>query len=329
MTPTRAPHVTPSRHTVSTAAWTVAVPLLVLLVVGAVLLSWRDELPDRVATHWGPGGEADGWTSLDGLLGGLAGGLLVAGLALALIGRRNASHVATRRLVNGLAAGLAIFLGGLAVGLTTGQRGLEDAANAQPSDLAITAGLLAAVTVGVLAARLTPTDPTAPAAPLPPDAATLPLGAGESAAWVGAVGVRSPLPLVAASLASGALIGAVSDLWTFAAVLSVLLAGLLVVTLSWQVTIDRRGLTARSRLRRPVLHIPVDEVEQARVRDVNPLRDFGGWGLRTGLDGSTGLVLRRGPALEVQRSGGRRFTVTLDDPADAAALLNTFAARRG
>ncbi|MFL1430121.1 MULTISPECIES: hypothetical protein [unclassified Nocardiopsis] len=43
--------------------------------------------------------------------------------------------------------------------------------------------------------------------------------------------------------------------------------------------------------------------------------------------GRVGLVLRRGEALMVERSGGRSFVVTVDDAATAAALLNTMAER--
>ena len=56
--------------------------------------------------------------------------------------------------------------------------------------------------------------------------------------------------------------------------------------------------------------------------------DFGGWGWRTGLGGDrTGVVLRTGEALKVERTGGRLFFITTDDAAGAAALLNTLADR--
>lgn len=43
--------------------------------------------------------------------------------------------------------------------------------------------------------------------------------------------------------------------------------------------------------------------------------------------GATGVVLRSGEAIEVQRTGGRRFVVTVDDAQTGAALLGTLVAR--
>jgi len=64
---------------------------------------------------------------------------------------------------------------------------------------------------------------------------------------------------------------------------------------------------------------------------VDPFRDFGGWGWRAGRSAPgqsrSGVVTRKGEALLVERTGGRRFVVTTDDAATAAALLNTVAAR--
>ena len=96
---------------------------------------------------------------------------------------------------------------------------------------------------------------------------------------------------------------------------------------TWTVTVDQRGLVARALLPRPRVVVPLGEVEHAEVVHVSPVREFGGWGLRMGLDGRVGVVLRGGEALEVARTGGRRVVVTVDDAATGAALLNTLAAR--
>jgi len=58
------------------------------------------------------------------------------------------------------------------------------------------------------------------------------------------------------------------------------------------------------------------------------VREFGGWGVRTSVaTGATGVVLRSGEAIEIHRTGGRRFLVTVDDAATGAALLATLAER--
>ncbi len=96
---------------------------------------------------------------------------------------------------------------------------------------------------------------------------------------------------------------------------------------SFVVTVDGRGLTARSSLGWPRVRIPLDEVVAAQPVAVSPLREFGGWGYGITLAGRVGMVLRRGPALEVERTGGRTFVVTVDDPETGAALLLSLADR--
>ena len=53
----------------------------------------------------------------------------------------------------------------------------------------------------------------------------------------------------------------------------------------------------------------------------------GGWGWRTGVGGTIGIVMRKGEGIEVVHSGGKRLVVTVDDAETAAALLNTMADR--
>jgi hypothetical protein len=57
---------------------------------------------------------------------------------------------------------------------------------------------------------------------------------------------------------------------------------------------------------------------------------WGGWGYRGSLKlmKQAAVVLRAGPGLRLDMTGGRVFVVTIDDPGTAAALLNTEAGRR-
>jgi len=59
---------------------------------------------------------------------------------------------------------------------------------------------------------------------------------------------------------------------------------------------------------------------------VDPMGQFGGWGLRWGPAGF-GVVLRTGEGIEVRRRSGKTLTVTVDDAATGAALLNALVAR--
>ena len=77
----------------------------------------------------------------------------------------------------------------------------------------------------------------------------------------------------------------------------------------------------------PRFHVPLTEIAAVRAILVNPLADFGGWGVRTALDGRTGVVLRRGEALEIAKRSGRVFVVTVDDAATAAAAIEGLRAR--
>lgn len=93
------------------------------------------------------------------------------------------------------------------------------------------------------------------------------------------------------------------------------------------VRVDSSGFTARSWLGWPKFYIPLNEVVRASVVNTVPFEDFGGWGWRIALDGTHGIVTRKGEALLIERTGDREFIATVDDAAGAAALLNTLAER--
>lgn len=324
-----APPRLPAGRRRTTALLTIGLPALLVAGAAGLTLTWRAQLPDPVAIHWGPGG-ADGFASLEVFaFTTVAGVLATSGLAYVLTVLIGGQAV-TRRVLHGAAAWVGAFLAGVLVTTVAAQRGLADAAAAEPGDAAMAASLLLATALAGLVAWLTPGDESRPAShPVPGDAPTVALGAGEHAVWVREVGRRTAVPVAAGAVLFAVVIGAISGLWWFAGVLGVVLAALLVTVLRWTVTVDATGLTARSLLRRPSLRVPIDEVEHAAVVDVDPLREFGGWGLRIGRDGRTGVVLRRGTAIEVHRGGGAVVVVTVPDAATGAALLNTFAARRG
>jgi hypothetical protein len=71
----------------------------------------------------------------------------------------------------------------------------------------------------------------------------------------------------------------------------------------------------------PRLEIPAAEIASTRSVRIDPFAEFGGWGYRFGTDGRRGFVLRAGEALEVTRTDGRVFVVTVDDATTAASVL--------
>lgn len=313
-------------HRAMTTVLTLALPAAFVGTTLAAAAAWSDELPDPVAVHFGTDGP-DGFSSLAGLLwpSTLTTALVALGCwALAFFWGR-ASIV--RRTASGTAVGLAAFLAALVIGILDLQRGLADAA--QAGDVGTVTGV--AIGVGVVAAAigawLMPGDPRQPTSEsVPTDAPRLALGAEETAAWVAHAQSRSMLVAGGAATLFVLAVAVLVEIWALALV-AVALAVLMLAMARFSVVVDRRGLTARSALGWPRITVPLDEVTQAEVVDVSPFPEFGGWGYRVGRGGRVGIVLRSGPALQVERTGGRAFVVTVDDAATGAALLNTLAAR--
>ncbi|WP_418277394.1 DUF1648 domain-containing protein [Isoptericola jiangsuensis] len=316
------------RRARSAAWWSTVVGLLLTGAAAAVTLSWRDDLPARVGSHWDGTGTVDDTQSVEefvlfATLTAVAMTVLFAGLCLAL--GRNAS---VRRTL----AGAIVWSGGLGAALMLSlapQRDLADGSQATMPGWLLALVLLAPVVPAIIAAALVPGDPHRPTAdPVPADAPRAALAPGQEPVWTASIGVGTTGLVVSVAVAGGMVAGAVlTRLWVLlipAASVVVLLAAVLAFT----ARIDTDGLRVRSVLGWPRTHVPADEVVRASVTQVNPLGDFGGWGWRAGFDRrSVGVVLRTGDALTVERTGDRVFVVTVDDAAEAAALLNTVADR--
>ncbi|GEN79409.1 DUF1648 domain-containing protein [Actinotalea fermentans] len=318
---------TPVPHRAASTVLTLVVPAVLLLAATAVAFAWRDRLPDPVASHWGPDG-VDGTSSFAGLLAVLpAVGVPFAVLAWAIAVFAGRSAL-TRRFAAGLAVWVAGFAAALTLAMLAAQLDLPEAADAGDIGGGMALAFAVPLALAALAAWVTPGDAALPAtAPVPASAARLPLPDGEVATWVRRIDWVHPGVVVAICAAFAAVMGLTTRTWWFAAVLFAFLATLVGGLSSWTVTVDARGLVARARLPRPRVVVPLAEVEHAEVVQVSPLREFGGWGLRMGIDGRVGVVLRGGEGLQVTRTGGRRVVVTVDDSATGAALLNTLAAR--
>lgn len=305
---------------------------LVIGAVGAVLVrSWHDELPARVATHWGLDGTADGFSrasAVPWLVGGFAAAFALIGLALVLAVRADGT---VTRVVAATTAGTTAFVTALVVGLTEPQRGLADAAGAPLPGGAILAALAAGVAVGAVAALLVPRWHTRGGS-LPADAPRLAVGAGERVVWTRSVASGSlPALVLVGGVGVTAVVAVGTRQWWLLA-LSLVLAVLAVAMFSITVTVDERGLSVRGRFGWPRMHTSIDRIERAGTVTVRPVRDFGGWGYRISavgpLRGTRGYVLRGGEALLVERTDGVRTVVTVDDAGTAAALLNGLLERR-
>lgn len=314
-------------HRGRNALLTLAVPLMLQTVTTVVALSWRDDLPEQVATHWGTDGP-DGFSSVVGSVATLGGTLVALALTFWAIGHFWGQASSTRRLAAGVSVGTAVFLGGIQLLTLAEQRGLEDAAQAGDVGFALGVSLIAAIAIGALVAwLLVPGDVMqAATAPVPATAPRLPLPEGERAVWIRQVTGRSGVwIMVVTTVLTGTMAVLTAQWWmlTIPAALAALGATMLV----WTVRVDARGLDVRSAVGWPRIHVPATSVEGAKARQVHPLHEFGGWGWRTGVGGTIGIVMRKGEGIEVVHSGGKRLVVTVDDAETAAALLNTMADR--
>ena len=322
MTTTR----TPVPHRGASTLLSLVPSAAVLVATALLVLSWRPDLPDSVAIHFQPEGP-DGFGSVESqvwLLVGAFGPLALGGWLLAVLAGRQS---VTRRLAVGFATGISVFGSVLVGGMLAVQRGLADAALTPDVDPVIMVAIAAGAGVGAVCALLVPGDPHVPATDAGPVAGPrVPLGAHERAVWTGRVVSRVAIG-IGGAVAVGIGVQALAQHLPWMLGLTVALVALAAGTAVVRVTVDRTGLTARSPLGWPRYHVPLDEVVGVAVVQVRPFGDFGGWGVRVGAGGRVGYVLRRGEALEVERTGGRRFVVTVDDAATGAALLATLADR--
>lgn len=314
----------------------VGIPALLTAVSVAAQLAAIPALPDTVAVHWGPDGAADRfgavWTTpLVTLLVGLGVPALIALTTLPWM--RRGGRGPSYRFLGALAAGIATVAAVLGAGTTLLQAGLRSAHDAPAVWAPLVAAFACAIPVGVAAWYLQPAV-AAPRAHSEP-AAALRLGSGERAVWIaessvrrgGVVAIGATIGVLAAGAVAAWLIGDRIALSVILTAVALVLAAGAACTLVFRVRADDAGLTVSSIAGFPRFRVPLHEIVSARVTSVEPMGDFGGWGIRLGRDGRFGVALRSGPAIEVERAGGRRFVVTVADAATGAALLQALAER--
>lgn len=121
---------------------------LVMAIAGAWLVwSWRDDLPARVAIHWGTSG-ADNFAGVNtSALLVAAFGVVFAAVGLALAVRDDSTLA---RVVAGTSSGTTAFVTVLMVEVIGDQRGLTDATTADLNGLAILGALAAGAAAAVV-----------------------------------------------------------------------------------------------------------------------------------------------------------------------------------
>ncbi|MBX3193488.1 MAG: DUF1648 domain-containing protein [Microbacteriaceae bacterium] len=307
-------------------------PLLCVAAGVALQLAWLPRLPETIAVHWDFGGGPDGFGpawSMPLALGIVGAG--IASLFSAMVGHSLAPDGPTR--TQKLLAAASLFAGAYLSFAFTATVGIQLLPEAEQPHIAAMLGIgalagLALAAVGwfvmprAIHGRSATAGPVAPVAVAP----------GERVVWIGRT--RFPGAVMVALvgsivLATGAITFgiAASGMWWLAIVPVALVAAVL-STSSWTVRVDESGFTVRSALGWPRHRVPIERVEGAGVTTIVPMGEFGGYGMRVGLDGRLGVITRAGEALEVRRTDGRAVVVTVDDAATAAGLLTAYAAGR-
>jgi hypothetical protein len=318
-----------TRLSVRTLLVSLLLPAALAVVAAAVQFAWLPQLPASVAVHWSADGRADGF----GPAWSLPVLTVVAGLGIPVLftlilagTTREAGLTATQKIL----AVAALFAATDIAVATTASLAVQREAGAGPVPIGalVGGGVLLGLVLAVAAWFVLPRAVSGRAAPLAP-AAPVQVAPGERVVWVGYARFRTGalLALVATVvLVTGGVAFAIatSGMWWLILIPAVLLVALLTTT-AWRVRVDAEGLTIRAMLGWPAIRVPAAEVASAGTSQLVPLGEFGGYGLRSGLDGRLGVITRAGTALEVRRRDGRAVVVTVDDAATAAGLLEAYA----
>ncbi|WP_129664335.1 DUF1648 domain-containing protein [Phytoactinopolyspora endophytica] len=320
------PRTRPSGRTLLASA---GIPFLVAFIGALLVWSWRDDLPSRVAIHWGTSG-ANGFASVEAVAGMIAA-FGVAFPAIALILSFAGRHDPTvARVVTGMTSGTTTLVTALVAGLVADQRGISDARDADLSAAAFLGAVGLAVAVTVIAISLVPRR-TGSGALVPEDAPRVPLSENELVVWTRSVAAGSLMViLLAAVVGVTAITALLTGQWAVL-IVTTILVGLIALMCSIRVTVDHRGMTVKSFLGWPKFQTPIDEIAHAEMARVRPIPHFGGYGYRIALfgpyRGASGFIMRGGNGVLVERTDGKRTIVVVDDAETAAGLLNAMVER--
>lgn len=283
------------------------------------LLFW-ERLPDPMASHWGPGSQADGsmprWASLvmTVMLILLVGG----GLAMVL-----ARHSEGRREPSPESLGLTSFIGAMAIGLSwvsiflNLDAGSWEGAASMPWWVVL-AAVGGALACGFIGYRVGQNLFPIPAPPGPRAALTTVLP-GENAAWVGTASSPGQLLAIVPGVVA---LTVIPSPFRWLGILLIVLGVLLSRVVA---RVGTNGLTVLLGGFLAVKRIPVERVASAVADRIEPA-NWGGWGYRLVPDGSA-VVIRAGDGIVVTLDSGRRFAVTVDDAVNGAGLLNGLVGR--
>lgn len=303
------------------------IPVVISVVTALIALTWLPELPDPVAIHWGPSG-VDGFGPAAVMII-MPAAITIAFAVFAVISSWKVSPqgllLSGQKLMVVTSLWLSVLLSVTMGGSLYIQRGLADASDSPDVLPWMLAGLAVGVLLSVgawfaLPAMTRVPLPSAVAAPIDVTetervAWSRTVSIAPAAWWVIGVGLAVSLIAVVATVLTN------TAAW-IAAIVFVFISLFVVVSVAWRVTADRRGLIVRSAAGWPRVTVPVSDIASVQAVQVNPVAEFGGWGWRWDAAGRSGVIMRAGDAIEVTRSNGKRFVVTVPDAATAASVLS-------
>lgn len=297
--------------------------LLGALVVTAVVAlafggAWT-ALPEPMASHWGPTGKPDGAAPKVFLVALVLAPVWILAGATALTPSRpaRATLITTSSALTGLFSVMAWSL----VSLNRGVTEWRSARVLPMSHL----GWLALATLGLGAIAAIALRPHFKQAEPGVQTPSLTLAGGERAVWLSSARNRWLWWLLAMPLPLVLLWRHTTPVATTVAVVGAVVTLALADAFSWvRVTVDHNGVDIRcghlGLLRR---RVALRDVDHAEVFDLVPLA-HGGWGYRGSLRlmKRAAIVVRGGSALRLALRDGKQLSVTVDDAASGASLIN-------
>ncbi|CAM3165556.1 DUF1648 domain-containing protein [Prescottella defluvii] len=282
-------------------------------------------LPEKIATQWS-GDTPTSFMAPTTSAWSMAGIVLLVGGGCCGIAALAQAQLMMRRMMLLIGSTIVgVILAG-EVAMIVGQLDLADTSDAEMPFEPLVVGLLLGAAVGLLGASLLRDHRVRVAATDRPDAA-LPRGAvalpitdqvGMSAGGLAGVALVVAAPAAGVAYLAGAW-------WPLGLFLPVVL--LSVALLQFRVVVDGDSIRVQN-LGMSVIEYGTDEVLGARVDEIRPFQDFGGWGIKVKGRGNYGVVTRTGPAVVVTFACGHRLTVTTPKADEIAGALNTLADRR-
>ena len=305
-----------------TRRWAAAGALLIM--PAAFMILWimsGADLPDRVPTHFDASGTADQFVAAVTYTVTVAVVLAIATI-LGLIAIA-ASWTGERFWLAGAGMMQGILVSAWLVSAVVARTGTEDLGG-------WVALILVSAAWGAVPAFIHPPSqprrmhasdgaavPSAPAVPAEPwsDTVTSPL--------IAAIAVMTAVVLAVMLI----LIPGEGAVMLIAALLLAPVILILAGLAKYRVSIDERGLRISSvYVGFPLRTFPLEDIARASAGELVPAQ-WGGWGWRF-LPGRSAIVVRRGPALMIERASGSEFAVSLPSADDAAPVLRAYMAGR-